>query len=217
MADEGKAQKGGRGGEFRRKGSTWQARQPHFPDGVIPNHRRTLLTSHHIPPHPFSPLTPPGSPCSFAAARASGVQVAFESAVAGGIPIIKALREGLAANRIDWVAGIVNGTSNFVLSKMRDTGASFAEALAQAQALGYAEADPTLDVGGGDAAHKLALLAAVAFGVPPLIDAVYTEGIQHLEVKDIKYAEEFGFRLKLLAIAVSRFRGGVGGAWKESA
>jgi homoserine dehydrogenase len=136
----------------------------------------------------------------FAAAQKAGVMVAFEAAVAGGIPIIKALREGLTANRIEWIAGIINGTSNFILSEMRATGASFATALADAQARGYAEADPTFDVEGIDAAHKLTIMSAIAFGVPMQLDKVYTEGITRLAREDIRYAEELGYRIKLLGI-----------------
>src|SRR5450631_364656 len=136
----------------------------------------------------------------FAAAQKNGVMVAFEAAVAGGIPIIKALREGLTANRIEWIAGIINGTSNFILSEMRATGAPFATVLAEAQARGYAEADPTFDVEGIDAAHKLAIMSAIAFGVPMQLDKVYTEGITRLTREDIRYAEELGYRIKLLGI-----------------
>jgi len=137
----------------------------------------------------------------FAAAHAKGVMVAFEGAVAGGIPIIKALREGLTANRIEWIAGIINGTSNFILSTMRDTGVSFDTALAEAQKLGYAEADPTFDVEGIDAAHKLTIMAAIAFGVPMRFEGAYHEGITKLTREDIRYAEELGYRIKLLGIA----------------
>src|SRR4029079_17318249 len=137
----------------------------------------------------------------FAAAHAKGVMVAFEAAVAGGIPIIKALREGLTANRIEWIAGIINGTSNFILSTMRDTGASFDTALAQAPQLGYAEADPTFDVEGIDAAHKLTIMAAIAFGVPMRFEGAYHEGITKLTREDIRYAEDLGYRIKLLGIA----------------
>mgnify|MGYP001309612604 FL=1 len=137
----------------------------------------------------------------FAAAHAKGVMVAFEGAVAGGIPIIKALREGLTANRIEWIAGIINGTSNFILSTMRDTGASFDAVLAEAQKRGYAEADPTFDVEGVDAAHKLTIMAAIAFGVPMRFAAAYHEGITKLTREDIRYAEELGYRIKLLGIA----------------
>src|SRR5271154_2127009 len=136
----------------------------------------------------------------FAAARKRDVMVAFEAAVAGGIPIIKALREGLTANRIEWIAGIINGTSNFILSEMRATGASFATVLAEAQKRGYAEADPTFDVEGIDAAHKLAIMSAIAFGVPMQFDKAYTEGISKLTLEDIRYAEELGYRIKLLGI-----------------
>ena len=136
----------------------------------------------------------------FDAARAHGVMLAFEAAVAGGIPIIKALREGLTANRIEWIAGIINGTSNFILSEMRSRGITFETALSEAQRLGYAEADPTFDIDGIDAAHKLAILSSIAFGVPINIDAVYTEGISKLAKEDIKYAEQLGYRIKLLAI-----------------
>src|SRR5437870_6030299 len=136
----------------------------------------------------------------FAAAHRVGVMVAFEGAVAGGIPIIKALREGLTANRIEWIAGIVNGTSNFILSEMRASGATFAAALAAAQAKGYAESDPSFDVDGIDAAHKLTIMSAIAFGVPMQFDKVYTEGISKLHREDLRYAEELGYRIKLLAI-----------------
>jgi len=128
------------------------------------------------------------------------VMVAFEAAVAGGIPIIKALREGLAANRIEWIAGIINGTSNFILSEMRAKGAPFATVLAEAQARGYAEADPTFDIEGIDAAHKLTIMSAIAFGVPMQFDKAYTEGISKLTGEDIRYAEELGYRIKLLGI-----------------
>lgn len=137
----------------------------------------------------------------FAAAHERGVMVAFEGAVAGGIPIIKALREGLTANRIEWIAGIINGTSNFILSTMRATGASFESVLAEAQKRGYAEADPTFDVEGIDAAHKLTIMAAIAFGVPMNFDGAYHEGITTLTKEDIRYAEELGYRIKLLGIA----------------
>ncbi len=136
----------------------------------------------------------------FDAARKMGVMVAFEAAVGGGIPIIKALREGLTGNRIEWIAGIINGTSNFILSRMRDTGDSFAKALTQAQELGYAEADPSFDINGTDAAHKISILAAIAFGVPIRFDAAYVEGIADLAAVDIAYAEQLGYRIKLLGI-----------------
>ncbi|HEX9277260.1 MAG TPA: homoserine dehydrogenase [Casimicrobiaceae bacterium] len=136
----------------------------------------------------------------FAAAQKAGVMVAFEAAVAGGIPIIKALREGLTANRIEWIAGIINGTSNFILSEMRRTGAPFAAVLKEAQARGYAEADPAFDVDGVDAAHKLAIMSAIAFGVPMQFEKAYTEGISKLMHEDIRYAEELGYRIKLLGI-----------------
>ena len=136
----------------------------------------------------------------FAAAQKTDVMVAFEGAVAGGIPIIKALREGLTANRIEWIAGIINGTSNFILSEMRATGASFADVLAEAQKRGYAEADPTFDIEGIDAAHKLTIMSAIAFGVPMQFDKAYTEGISGLTREDIRYAEELGYRIKLLGI-----------------
>jgi homoserine dehydrogenase len=136
----------------------------------------------------------------FAAASAKGVMVAFEAAVAGGVPIIKALREGLTANRIDWIAGIINGTSNFILSEMRATGRSFADVLAEAQSRGYAEADPTYDIEGIDAAHKLTIMSAIAFGVPMQFEKAYTEGISKLDQADIRYAEELGYRIKLLGI-----------------
>ena len=136
----------------------------------------------------------------FLAAQNKGVMVAFEAAVAGGVPIIKALREGLAANRIEWIAGIINGTSNFILSEMREKGSSFGEVLAQAQKLGYAETDPTFDIEGVDSAHKLTIMAAIAFGIPMQFDKVYTEGISRLTREDIRYAEELGYRIKLLGI-----------------
>lgn len=136
----------------------------------------------------------------FAAARAKGVIVAFEAAVAGGIPIIKALREGLTANRITWIAGIINGTANFILSEMREKGLPFNQVLDQAQKLGYAEADPTYDIEGIDAAHKITLMAAIAFGIPVQFSKVYTEGITQLTGEDIRYAEELGYRIKLLGI-----------------
>src|SRR5438128_6600519 len=136
----------------------------------------------------------------FAAAHAKGVMVAFEGAVAGGIPIIKALREGLTANRIEWIAGIINGTSNFILSEMRARGASFDTVLKEAQARGYAEADPTFDIEGIDAAHKLTIMSAIAFGVPMQFAKVYCEGISKLTGEDIRYAEALGYRIKLLGI-----------------
>src|SRR3970040_549668 len=134
----------------------------------------------------------------FTAAQKKGVMVAFEAAVAGGIPIIKAIREGLAANRIEWIAGIINGTSSFILSEMRDKGLSFDAALADAQARGYAEADPTFDIEGVDAAHKLTILSALAFGIPMQFNKCFREGLQHLTREDIGYAEELGYRIKLL-------------------
>ena len=136
----------------------------------------------------------------FAAAHAKGVMVAFEAAVAGGIPIIKSLREGLTANRIQWIAGIINGTTNFILSEMRDKGLDFAAALKDAQALGYAEADPTFDIEGVDAAHKVTLMSAIAYGIPVQFDKAYVEGISKLAAQDIKYAEQLGYRIKLLGI-----------------
>jgi homoserine dehydrogenase len=148
----------------------------------------------------------------FAAASAKGVMVAFEGAVAGGVPIIKALREGLTANRIEWIAGIINGTSNFILSEMRASGRSFADVLAEAQARGYAEADPTFDVEGIDAAHKLTIMSAIAFGVPMQFDRAYAEGITKLTREDIQYADELGYRIKLLGItrrAISNGREGI--------
>jgi homoserine dehydrogenase len=143
----------------------------------------------------------------FTAAQNKGVMVAFEAAVAGGIPIIKALREGLSANRIEWAAGIINGTTNFILSEMRDKGLSFDTVLAEAQRLGYAEADPTFDIEGVDAAHKATLIAAIAFGIPVQFDKAYVEGITKLEASDIKYAEQLGYRIKLLGIAKRRSSG----------
>jgi homoserine dehydrogenase len=143
----------------------------------------------------------------FKAAQKRGVMVAFEASVGGGIPIIKALREGLAANRIEWIAGIINGTSNFILSEMRDKGLPFARVLAQAQALGYAETDPTFDIEGVDAAHKLTILSALAFGVPMQFAKAYREGIAKLTQADIAYAEELGYRIKLLGITRRAPRG----------
>ena len=137
----------------------------------------------------------------FAAAEARGVMVAFEAAVGGGIPIIKALREGLAANRVEWIAGIINGTGNYILSGMRDRGDDFAAVLKEAQALGYAEADPKFDVEGIDAAHKLTILAALAFGMPLRLDRTYTEGISRIEAQDVAWAGELGYRIKHLGIA----------------
>ena len=145
----------------------------------------------------------------FAAASARGVTVAFEAAVGGGIPIIKAIREGLAANRIEWVAGIINGTGNYILSEMREKGRSFADALAEAQSLGYAEADPTFDVEGIDAAHKLVILASLAFGIPLQFEKVYTEGISALGQEDLAYAAELGYRIKHLGIC-RRTSAGIG-------
>ena len=137
----------------------------------------------------------------FEAAHRKGVIVAFEAAVAGGIPIIKSLREGLTANRIQWIAGIINGTTNFILSEMRDKGLAFDDVLKQAQALGYAEADPTFDIEGVDAAHKATIMSAIAFGIKVQFDKAYVEGITRLESQDIRYAEQMGYRIKLLGIA----------------
>jgi len=143
----------------------------------------------------------------FAAAQRQGVMVAFEAAVAGGIPIIKALREGLTANRIEWIAGIINGTGNFILSEMRNKGLSFDTVLKQAQKLGYAEADPTFDIEGIDTAHKITIMASIAFGIPMQFDKVYTEGITKLTGEDISYAEELGYRIKLLGITKKTSKG----------
>ena len=143
----------------------------------------------------------------FAAAHARGVMVAFEAAVAGGIPIIKALREGLTANQIQWVAGIINGTTNFILSEMREKGLDFEVVLKEAQRLGYAEADPTFDIEGVDAAHKATLMSALAFGIPVQFDKAYVEGITKLGAADIKYAEQLGYRIKLLGIAKRAAKG----------
>ena len=143
----------------------------------------------------------------FAKAQEKGVMVAFEAAVAGGIPIIKAVREGLSANRIEWVAGIINGTTNFILSEMRDKGLAFADVLKEAQRLGYAEADPTFDVEGVDAAHKITLLSALAFGIPVQFDKAHIEGISKLDATDIQYAEQLGYRIKLLGITRRRDNG----------
>ncbi|MBI5269353.1 MAG: homoserine dehydrogenase [Burkholderiales bacterium] len=143
----------------------------------------------------------------FAAAREKGVMVAFEAAVAGGIPIIKALREGLTANRIEWIAGIINGTTNFILSEMRDKGLDFATVLKEAQRLGYAEADPTFDIEGVDAAHKATIMSAIAFGVPVQFAKAHVEGITQLAATDIRYAEQLGYRIKLLGITRRREQG----------
>jgi homoserine dehydrogenase len=143
----------------------------------------------------------------FSAARAKGMIVAFEAAVAGGIPIIKALREGLVANRIEWIAGIINGTTNFILSEMRSKGLSFEAVLADAQAKGYAEADPTFDIEGIDAGHKASILAAIAFGIPLSFNKAHVEGITKIQAQDIRYAEEMGYRIKLLGIARRRENG----------
>lgn len=137
----------------------------------------------------------------FARAAAKGVTIAFEAAVAGGVPIIKSLREGLSANRIEWLAGIINGTGNFILTEMRDKGRAFADVLQEAQALGYAEADPTYDVEGIDAAHKLVILASLAFGIPLQFEKVFTEGISRIAPEDVAYAGELGYRIKHLGIA----------------
>ena len=137
----------------------------------------------------------------FAKAQEKGVMVAFEAAVAGGIPIIKAMREGLAANHIEWLAGIINGTGNFILTEMRDKGRDFADVLAEAQALGYAEADPTFDIEGIDAAHKLSILSSLAYGIPLQFDKTYTEGISNITPEDVEYASELGYRIKHLGIA----------------
>ncbi len=144
----------------------------------------------------------------FAAAKQKGVMVSFEAAVAGGIPIIKALREGLTANRIQWIAGIINGTTNFILSEMRDKGLSFEAVLAQAQALGYAEADPTFDIEGIDAAHKATIMASLAYGIDVQFERAYVEGITKLQAQDIRYAEQMGYRLKLLGIS-KRVKNGI--------
>jgi homoserine dehydrogenase len=143
----------------------------------------------------------------FAAAHARGVMVAFEAAVAGGIPIIKALREGLTANRIEWIAGIINGTTNFILSEMRDKGLDFDVVLKEAQRLGYAEADPTFDIEGVDAAHKATIMSAIAFGIPVQFDKAHVEGITQLSATDIRYAEQLGYRIKLLGITKRRESG----------
>ena len=148
----------------------------------------------------------------FAFAEAHNVHVAYEAAVAGGIPIIKVMREGLAANKIDWLAGIINGTGNFIMTEMRDKGRPFADVLTEAQELGYAEADPTFDVEGIDAAHKLALLASIAFGIPLQFDKVYCEGITAITLQDVNYAEELGYRIKHLGFAVRREVGNSGDA-----
>lgn len=146
----------------------------------------------------------------FAFAEAHNVHVAYEAAVAGGIPIIKVMREGLAANKIEWLAGIINGTGNFIMTEMRDKGRPFADVLSEAQALGYAEADPTFDVEGIDAAHKLALLASIAFGIPLQFDKVHCEGITGITLQDVNYAEELGYRIKHLGFAVRREGNGSG-------
>jgi len=143
----------------------------------------------------------------FAAAQAKGVMVAYEAAVAGGIPIIKALREGLTANKIEWIAGIINGTTKFILSEMRDKGLAFSEVLKEAQRLGYAEADPTFDIEGIDAAHKATIMASIAFGIPLQFDRAHIEGISSLQAKDIRYAEQLGYRIKLLGITKQHANG----------
>ena len=143
----------------------------------------------------------------FDLAQKNNVTLAFEASVAGGIPILKSIREGLAGNKIEWVAGIINGTTNFILTEMRDKGITFAKALSEAQSLGYAEADPTFDIEGIDAAHKLTILAGLSFGIPMSFKDVYVEGIKALEQKDIRYAEELGYRIKLLGIAKKRDKG----------
>jgi homoserine dehydrogenase len=143
----------------------------------------------------------------FAAAREKGVDVAFEAAVAGGIPIIKALREGLTANRIEWIAGIINGTTNFILSEMRAKGLDFGVVLKEAQRLGYAEADPTFDIEGVDAAHKATIMSAIAFGIPVQFDRAHVEGITKLQAADIRYAEQLGYRIKLLGVTKRRDKG----------
>ena len=143
----------------------------------------------------------------FAAAQKHNVMVAFEGAVGGGIPIIKSLREGLTANRIEWIVGIINGTSNFILSEMREKGASFQDVLKEAQQLGYAETDPTFDIEGVDAAHKLTIMAAIGFGIPMQFSSAYIEGISKLTREDIRYAEELGYRIKLLGIAKRMAKG----------
>jgi homoserine dehydrogenase len=143
----------------------------------------------------------------FALAKKNNVILAFEASVAGGIPILKSIKEGLAANKIEWVAGIINGTTNFILTQMREKGLTFAQGLSEAQALGYAESDPTFDIEGIDAAHKLTILAALCFGIPMSFKDVYVEGIKALEQKDIQYAEELGYRIKLLGIAKKRDKG----------
>jgi homoserine dehydrogenase len=143
----------------------------------------------------------------FAKAQEKGVTIAFEAAVAGGIPIIKAMREGLAANSIEWLAGIINGTGNFILTEMRDKGRDFADVLVEAQALGYAEADPEFDVEGIDAAHKLTIMASIAFGIPLQFDKAYTEGISKISQEDVKYASELGYRIKHLGLTRKTERG----------
>ncbi len=143
----------------------------------------------------------------FKAAQESGVMVTFEAAVAAGVPIIKAIREGLSANRIEWLAGIINGTGNFILTEMRDKGRQFEDVLKEAQALGYAESDPTFDVEGIDAAHKLTILASIAFGIPLQFDSVYVEGISKISTDDVKYAEELGYRIKHLGVARKKLSG----------
>ena len=145
----------------------------------------------------------------FALAEKNGVSISYEAAVAGGIPIIGALKEGLAANKVEWLAGIINGTGNFILTEMRDKGREFADVLKEAQELGYAEADPTFDVEGIDAAHKLVILASIAFGMPLQFDRVFTEGIGAIEPEDVTYAEELGYRIKHLGVARKRVNEGI--------
>jgi homoserine dehydrogenase len=167
---------------------------------------RSLITGKHVITANKALLAEHGN-AIFAAAQEQGVVVAFEAAVAGGIPIIKAIREGLAGNRIQWLAGIINGTSNYILTRMRTAGRDFPSALAEAQRLGYAEADPGLDIDGGDAAHKLTLLASIAFGIPVDFAHCHVEGIRNLDRVDVVYAEDLGYRIKLLGIAKRRADG----------
>ena len=168
---------------------------------AIANHKHVVTANKALMEKPGNEI--------FSAAQKQGVMVAFEAAVAGGIPVIKAVREGLAGNVIEWIAGIINGTGNFILTEMRDEGRDFAEVLAEAQRLGYAEADPTFDVEGIDAAHKLTILSSIAFGIPLQFDKVYTEGISHVTREDVAYAEELGYRIKHLGIARRTVRGDI--------
>lgn len=174
---------------------------------ILPAVRQALENDKHVVTANKAMIATHGNEV-FSLAQSKGLMVAFEAAVAGGIPIIKSIREGLSANRIEWLAGIINGTSNFILTQMSEEGRGFQDVLAEAQALGYAEADPTFDVEGVDAAHKLTILASIAFGIPLSFESVATEGISHLTSRDIGYAQEFGYTIKHVGIA-KRTHGGI--------